>query len=288
MSDAKSTSRVGVEPKYRRSLNDDQIMVLRLLYRFRFSSSNHIATYFSKPSSKYIQKRLKILEDQGYIAKRYDKTYKLRGKPAAYCLTPKGARIIKAKTNKHIDDKVIKSLYKNKAVSEVFIEHCLSIFTIYLHLRILYGDRLLFFTRNELAPYEYFPAWMPDAYMHLGPKSGDTAEKQFFLDVFDETKPFFVHVRKARNYLKYSEEDDWGSETNTDLPTLLMICNDQRNEMKLRRQIRKALGESYEEAQYATTTIEELMGATKGSDKVWRITDDEDEIYSLKTLPGAT
>lgn len=285
MNEIKNAGKDNIEPKYRRPLNDDQIMLLRLLYRFRFASSDHIATFFNKPSSKHIQKRLKILEDQDYIAKRYDKSYKLKGKPAAYYLTPKGARIIRTKTGKHIDDKVIKSLYKNKTVSEDFIEHCLTIFTVYLHFRILHGDKLLLFTRSQLVPYEYFPAWMPDAFMRLNPKTVGTTEQQFFLDIFDETRPFFVHVRKARNYLKYSGESDWESETSTDLPMVLMICNGQRNEKKLRRQIRKALDESYEKVTYATTTIKEFMRTTRGKDKVWRPTDEEDEVYSLGSLP---
>ncbi len=285
MDETKNTVRINTEPKYRRPLNDDQIMVLRLLYRFRFASSEYIARYFNKPSSKHIQKRLKILEDQGYIAKLYDKTYKLRGKPAAYYLTPKGARIIRTKTDKHVDDKVIKSLYKNKNVSEDFIQHCLTIFTIYLHFRTLYGDKLLFFTRSQLVQYDYFPGWMPDAYIRLTLKAGGTAEKQFFLDMLDETRPFFVHVRKVRNYLKYSEEGDWESETNTNLPAVLMICDTQRSEKKLRRQLRKALDESYEEVIFATTTAKGLMQTAKGKDKVWRLTGDEDEMYLLGSLP---
>jgi predicted transcriptional regulator len=70
------------EPKYRKKLNQEQIAVLQLLYRFRFASSEQIAKHQAKPNSKAIQKRLKILEDQELIAKRYDKSYKLKGKPA--------------------------------------------------------------------------------------------------------------------------------------------------------------------------------------------------------------
>jgi hypothetical protein len=82
------------EPKYRKKLNEEQIAVLQLLWRFRFASSEQIATYQQKTNSKAVQKRLKILEVQDLIAKRYDKSYKLRGRPAAYYLTPNGARML--------------------------------------------------------------------------------------------------------------------------------------------------------------------------------------------------
>jgi len=75
------------EPKYRKQLNQEQIAVLQMLYRFRFASNEQVAKFQEKPGSKAVQKRLKILEDQGLIAKRYDKSYKLQGKPAAYYLT---------------------------------------------------------------------------------------------------------------------------------------------------------------------------------------------------------
>src|SRR5437667_6662229 len=84
------------KPKYRKKLNEEQVEVLQMLYRFRFASSEQIAQFQAKPGAKAIQKRLKILEDQGLIAKRYDKSYKLQGKPAAYYLTPTGARAFAA------------------------------------------------------------------------------------------------------------------------------------------------------------------------------------------------
>jgi SOS-response transcriptional repressor LexA len=75
------------------------------LYKFRFGSSDLIAKRFNKPSGKYVQKRLHILEDQGYIARRYDKSYKLQGKPAAYYLLPSAARLLQAQQPDFITDK---------------------------------------------------------------------------------------------------------------------------------------------------------------------------------------
>ncbi|HJQ08922.1 MAG TPA: hypothetical protein VJ836_05580 [Candidatus Saccharimonadales bacterium] len=66
------------EPKYRKKLNQEQIAVLQLLYRFRFASNEQIAKHQEKKSNKFIQKRLKILEDQALIAKRYDKSTSLK------------------------------------------------------------------------------------------------------------------------------------------------------------------------------------------------------------------
>ena len=128
-----------IKSKYRRPLNDDQLYVLELLFRFRFGDSAMLATCFDKPSSKSVQKRLKILEDQGYIAKRYDKSYKLLGKPAAHYLLPKGAKLFRAHIEKpdDIPDQAIKNRYKDKDASDKFINHSFGIFNVYLKLHSL-------------------------------------------------------------------------------------------------------------------------------------------------------
>src|ERR1700759_2928953 len=77
---------------YHRTLNNQQVEVLDWLYRFRFSTSRQIARCLGKDKFKSVQKKLQILEKQGYIGKRYDGSYKLQGRPAEYYLTPKGAR----------------------------------------------------------------------------------------------------------------------------------------------------------------------------------------------------
>lgn len=151
-----------VEPKYRRPLNDSQLEVLKLLYKFRFSSSELAARYLGKANIKLVQKKLKVLEDQGYAGKRYDKSYKLQGKAANYYLTPKGARLLrqlyqqykdsggKTKPSIEISNQGIKQLYKNQTVLEDFITHCLNILNIYLKLREQYGVQSMIKTRYWL------------------------------------------------------------------------------------------------------------------------------------------
>jgi len=94
--------------------------------------------------------------------------------------------------------------------------------------------------------------------------------KRFFLDIWDGTRPFFVSVRKARNYITYSEEGDWPTDKSA-FPVVLMICDTKKNETKLRRQIVKALDEFYEETTYATINLDGFMQNTDTNDKVWRV-----------------
>lgn len=262
-----------VEPKYRRPLNNEQVEVLRLLYRHRFSTNELTAKYLDKTNIKVVQKKLKILEDQGLIAKRYEKTYKLQGRPAEYYLTPKGARLLKTKDDpksndsQKVTEQGIKNLYKNPNISEDYIKHCLNILKVALHFKTLYSDKLDPFTRMQMIPFNYLPSWRPDLFLslHTGAKA---TSKRFFLDIWDGTRPFFVSVRKARGYITYSESGDWLAVN--EFPVILMLCDNVKNETKLRRQIRKALEESYEEMAFATATIKAFISSESKSDKVWK------------------
>jgi hypothetical protein len=240
------------DPKYRKKLNEEQLAVLGLLHTFRFASSEQIATYQKKPSSKSIQKRLKILEDQDLIAKRYDKSYKLKGKPAAYYLLPNGARALGDRGREPIN---VKRIYKDKDVSESFIQHCLNLLNIYLTLRALYGDRLRFFAKGYLKreEYDYFPQPLPDTYFYLKTEEG---REDYILDVFEDTQPFFVLIRRIKKYVQYAESGEWPGEA---LPTILIVVESGSVHRRLRKRIVKELNEAYEEISFATARLDYLL-----------------------------
>src|SRR6266851_1757591 len=126
-------------PKYRWELNKDQLAVLELLYRFRFGSSELIAKYFGKSSGDFVYKRLKILAEQELIGKRFDSSYRIKGKPAAYYLFPEGGRKLQEHRDPDDDPVNINSLYRLTLRKEGFVQHCMDIFAIYLQFKNLYG-----------------------------------------------------------------------------------------------------------------------------------------------------
>lgn len=278
--------------KYRRPLNVEQLLVLRLLYFFRFGTVELITKYLAKSNIKVIQKKLKILEDQGFIAKHYDKTYKLAGRPAEYYLMPKGARQLLPRNNEvsisqQVTTQGIKVLYKNPNLSSDFIKHSINIFKIALHFKNTYGQNLTIIASTQMKPLDYLPKWSPDLYLILkSGANGKGASRYFFLDLWDGTRPFFVSVRKARSYITYSEEGEWPID-DADLPMILMISNSNKDDAKLRRQIRKALDENYEPIAYATSILSEVLASDSASDKIWQtVTEysEDDDSYTLKLL----
>ena len=110
---------------HHRRLNSKQMSILNFIYLFRFVSSKQLARYFKQINVRLIQKQLKTLTDQRLIARQYDKTYRLRGKPAAYYLLPSGAKVLRSQKSQNPDEPIdLKRVYREKSISEQFIEHC--------------------------------------------------------------------------------------------------------------------------------------------------------------------
>lgn len=272
--------------KYRRPLNSQQVKTLHLLYWYRFCTAKQLAHSLGKPSQKAIQNKLQILEAQGFIGKRYDKSYKLAGRPAEYFITPKSARELERLKPGTTNQWATKSLYKNKTVSDEFLKHCITVTETAKKLREIYGggDKLHILPKSYMAQYDYYPAWTPDLHLEA-PKKGSTLARHYFVDVWDSTKPFFVSVRKARNYVNFKDSDEW--QEDEAFPVVLAICEDERSQKKLNRQMKRILDEQWDdELVFATTAIDKLRRAIKPTDKIWSkvLADDSPETVSLRGL----
>jgi DNA-binding MarR family transcriptional regulator len=273
--------------KYRRPLNRQQLTTLHYLYYYRFCTSRQLARSLQKSSHKAIQAKLQILEAQEYIAKRYDTSYKLAGRPAEYYITPKGARALEEAKPGTTTPRATKNFYRNKTVSNDFVKHSLAIFSTSQQLLALYGEqearKLMSITKAGTVLHDDRPAWAPDLYLQYNVTK--TATRHYFLDVWDGTKPFFVTVRKTQNYVSHKEEGDWHEDI--PYPAILAVCKDRHSQAKLSRQIKRILYNTYDdELVFATTTEQLLYQAAAPTDKIWFKTnlDDESTFVSLKGL----
>lgn len=226
---------------YRRPLQDQQLDILKWLHTYRFSTCDQITTYLEKLSYAGAQKRLRILEAQGFIGKRYDKSHKFTGRAAEYYLTPAGAQQLQLWTDyiENIDDRTFRALYRNKKVSNNFAIHCINIVNVVLKLKVIHGNKCSISTKVDMVAHDYFPNWTPDLFLSI-------KTQQFLLDVWDDTMPSFIAKRKTRNYLKYVEEEMWPTETSP-APAILYVCQDMKGLKKLQRYIQGALDDTYDD-----------------------------------------
>lgn len=265
--------------KRRRKLNTEQLEVLELLHKFRFGSNDLFAQYFGKKDRSFVFKRLSILLEQGLIGKRFEPSYRLAGKPAAYYLTPAGARVLQEHRGQDKPAINIKAIYKDKTVSEQFVAHSLELFAIYNQLRTQYGDDLLFFTRTAMnrEEYDYFPHPLPDAYIRLKQSS-----KHFFMDIFRDGEPSFVAKRRIKQYIKYDEDGDWAA-TGTDLPVVLAVCESSKLAKRVQGYMTNVLEEAWPDGEviFAQTTKSDLLTSDRA---IWRKINDSEVGLKLQDI----
>ncbi len=257
-----------------------------MLYWYRFCTSKQLARSFDKASSKVIQNKLQILEAQGLIGKRYDKSYKLAGRSAEYFITPKGARVLEKAIPDSTNAWATKSLYKNKTVSDDFLKHCITVTETAQRLRAIYGDskKLHILPKSYMAQCDYYPSWAPDLHIEVLGK-GEAPTNHYFVDIWDGTKPFFVSVRKTRNYTNFKDSGDW--QEDEPYPAIVAICEDERTQKKLNRQMKRILAEAWDdELVFATTNRQQLEVANKPTNRIWlKIeTDHDPKLVCLRNI----
>ena len=74
------------------ALKKGQIDILEALYGCRFCSCRLLADSLGIRSLSNLHEKLNVLMKHGFVDRRYDKSFRLRGMPAAYYVTPKGLR----------------------------------------------------------------------------------------------------------------------------------------------------------------------------------------------------
>jgi hypothetical protein len=262
-----------------RKLNKGQLDVLLKLYRYRFGTRELIATSLNKQNSTSIYSRLEILKENGYVASRFEKSYKLSGKPASYYLLPKALRALQQYTNRDdITDTAIKNSYKDKyeTVTDQFIDHNLAVYAISNKLQALYPN-VKQFTKRELVIYKYFPKQMPDLYLS-NTISGNT--ERYFLDYIEASTPSFVIDRRLRQLIEYYQNGEWQAKGNP-FPPILYVSETGSLEKRLQKQINKELYRSDTDISFYSTTKNALLNSSKGNDSIWSNSKDP---YDLVTM----
>lgn len=257
-------------PKFRRSLSDRQIYLLKLLYKFRFATIELLASTNSKAASETMRQRLQVLVEQEYIGRIYDSSYRLLNKPARFHLKPKAIQALKDQPG--LAWNVLHNAYKDKSAGPVFIEHCLKLFALYRHLQALHGDGLQFYTKSELAAYDHFPEKLPDAFMIVN-------NQPYFLDIVEADTPNFTVRRRLQSYIQHCEDGDWPQ---PDYPALLLVCDTPGQERRLQRLSAKLLVTSeVDELAVYTSTYKALMQMEASANAIWSDIEDPDEPLSL-------
>lgn len=261
------------KPKYRRPLNPNQLNTLLFLFKFRFISSHLLSAAFGNKSRRTVQQTLQTLEAQGFVAKRYDSSYKLQGRQASYYLLPKAVRELKAKYS--FDESILKPYLRNSSLSDNFIDHHLDIVKAYICLKNNYPKQFHIFTKYELTDFDYFPNPKPDIYLSRI-KHCSNKPNEYLLDIYSN-EPLFVIRRRAAGLISHFETNDWDGK----YPTILLACPDSKAESKIQSfAIKKLDNSELTELSMYTTTTKALISNDSNKD-IWSSVEEPEQLLSL-------
>ncbi len=263
--------------KSRKPLNESQTEILEILYKFRFATVELIVRYQELSSAKYTYTRLNLLEERDYIARHYDGSYKIHGKPAIYYILPEGIRYLK--TNPDLSVKALNGMYRDDLVGEVFMERCLAIFRLFLKFDELHGESLSFYSKYEITGLEHFPRPLPDAYLTLETKQ--EGAKQCMLEIIDMSMSYNTTSRRIDRYIKHLKSGDW-DEAGSKYPTILLICENGLLERRIQRMTPRLLDQADANGlKVLTTTTKAFIGSEAGNTPIWSSVSDPEELVSL-------
>lgn len=246
------------DSKYRKSISKSQLRLLLIIFKFRFVSSERIGSWFKKDKST-IYERLFVLVQQGYVRKDYDKSYRLRLRPAVYSLTAKGIRYLR-NSNVSLSELALRNQYKNSSASLQLVDHSLNVFKLCVLLRSRYPDNFDMFTRSELSAYDHFIRPLPDLYLRRASKQSTKSSYQ--LETIEAgTYTWIIRKRLQAHQDFLDESDNWSD----NYPTLLFVCGNANTEKRIQRLVLN----SYFDFEVFTTTEERFNTSDANNTRVW-------------------
>lgn len=265
-SQGKATVNIKRRTRYNK-LNDKQLSILKQLVKFRFVTAPLLAEY-RRTDKDSLNKNLKTLLEQEYIARKYDKSYRFDRKAARYYLAPKGMKLLRdSGVRKTLR---LNALYKNKTASEEFIEHCLDTIKTLLALRDEALKNFIICCRTEILGNEDFEGIMPDMYV-MREKRLSKKANEYFIELWHDI-PLFIIKRKFKAYIKHFDDGVWPTD---EYPTLLVVLADPRAEKRFHRLAQNAYDSEYiDELKLYTTNYISVLAKKP----IWTFVDpDEDE-----------
>ncbi|MDQ5932001.1 MAG: hypothetical protein QG649_86 [Patescibacteria group bacterium] len=248
-----------MDVQHRSKLSDSQIKLLGLIAKFRFVTVELVSTWREK-SKATMYERLAVLEDLGYIQKRYEKAWKLLGRPAVYSLTGKGLRVLRDTSSGYFTDAVIRNQYKNRSASLQLVDHSLDVAKLCVQLHKQYDGTYDIFAKSEIDQFEAFLRPLSDLYIRTNHTGENGRAIHYQLETI-EAGAFTWMIKKRINahqeWFDENNEEDWGFEDN--YPTLLLLCDNISTEKRIHR----LTDEAYMDFETWTTTRERFDSSSK-------------------------
>lgn len=259
-------------PKHRWQLTKNQTNILILTQALRFTTTDILAELLHKDRST-IYERLSVLEQQGFIIKQYNSSYRIRQRPATYCLDNAGIRVLIEL--RQIKPSKLRQHYKDKSFSEEKIDNCLRMSYILLGIRRRHEGEFRFHTQYQFEGHNYIK---PAPLLHAIPS--DDASPEFLIDFIPATTMSWIIRKRTRQHEDFADDKDSAS-----YPYVLFVAGNASTE----KRIVNLTKELYNDFKIYTTRLDLLLDSVSSNiwqDPVDSLGSDDDEIPQRISLPN--
>lgn len=244
------------------SITNKQKQIIFLFYKFRFLTINQLLKILNHKDPHRIKEWLTDLVDKKFIILANIVNKKDITKPYIYCMDTKAKHVLKE--NENCDEIFLGRLYKEKSLTEIFINHCLFIVEIYLYFlsRKEQNSKLHFFTQHELKEYNSFPENLPDAYIAIETEDGTD---RYFLDLYDKYRePAFLPRKRIKEYINYFEDGTWKENTEgSPNPSILFVLPHDKRKKHIFYYGQALLEKTFEDIDLQLGTIDAIKLSSK-------------------------
>lgn len=241
----------------------------KLLYRYRFLNRLHIQMFMKHKDKHRINSWLKDLTEKEYIEKVEFKNlnpFEKQTKLSVFRIGINGIRYLK--TLKGTSRTVINKLYRDTTREESFINHCLSVADICLHLtsktkeNTAYSFSIASDYTDESSSFNFLTelgAHAPDI-VYIDEKT----KTCYLVTIIDETLPSYRVRKRMRMYLDLYTTSIWEDNTSLPFPIIRVIAPNKATMISLKRYIKKMK----EQAQAENIIFEITWKTYDGSENV--------------------
>lgn len=232
-----------------------QQRILRLLYKFRFISVQLLAQVMGI-SRQGVYQGIEPLVKAKLVIKVYDKSYRIRLRPAYYYISASGVGHVRAILN--VGKSVTNHLYKNDAATEEHIQHCFDVARCYVAIAKLLDPKTEIFSKSEIGRYKEFPKNRPDMYVRL-------PDDREAIIVVAHDIPAYIARKRYAEIITHSEDEGWDGE----YPRIAFVLKTERDKktfMFTSREKLDNMGMAEDEIFVLATTLEAVLS---GDESIW-------------------
>ncbi len=225
-----------------RKLNDKQLQILLLTFKFRYLTTDNLAK-LRAISLNSAYSALNKLTERGLLGRKHNKSYRLKNKSARYYLTPKAVIYLQDPVFK-LDKEILATRRHEDKKSTSFIDHQVAIVDVFIDIKLKTPyeiHRILTASNIPKDDRESYPRPLPDLEV-LYETNKEGVFNRTLVDIFPDDQHLFIAKKRVRQYIQHYDDNEWGWDK---YPDILIIRRSKADVKNLNNYTKEKMEDMY-------------------------------------------